>query len=1102
MGGIVETIVNVVTSFIGWLIPIPDIPEFDTPEEERGVLINKQSNNAPIPVVYGRRQVGITRVFVESSGTDNQYLYMAGVLCEGEIEEVEQIFIDDKQVIFDGALDHGVVREVAGGDANFYKDSSHIQVQAFNGTDTQVASSILTNSTNWTSNHKLSGVAYLAFRFKWNQDIFSSIPQVRVTLKGKKVYDPRDTTTKWTPNSALVLLDYLRNSRYGKGLPDSAFESDFASFKTSATDADTLIQPRTTTITQVAGLTQELFKGYYGDVPPFFTNKSPISSTTETSISGVKTDPYNSRRYYGYFTAPSSASFDFQTDSDDSSRVHIGDASQTVDNLFKEVENSSPSKLVVNNSGWHGNQTATGSKTLVSGSVYPIIIYYGNAPSDSNLTFRWRVSGGSYSENLSSNFTNGRDVSDVIPKIIKFESNAVIDTNQKVIDNVKKLLNPMRSLFTYNNGVYKLKIEGTGSAVKTITSDHVVGGAKVLGERKNNKYNRVIGTYVNPYKNWQNDTVSFPPADDSNVVTEFKHATMLSADNDTVLEGNFEFPNVTNTYNAEALCEVILRRSRNQLQIQLTLTSEFLELEIGDIVAITYASGGFNAKPFRVLGIEINEDLTVNVQLFEHQDNFYDFNTKNPIATIPDTTLPNINSVQAPAISITDELFELFDGSVVSKLIVNITSTDAFVDQFEVEYKESTSSDYRLMRRGTNKIVEKYPVKEGTIYDVRVRAINSIGIKSTYTTSQHEVNSAFTPPDDVQNYSIDVVGDKLYHSFDAVTNLDLDFYEIRFTSNTSETAYANTTVLVPRIGRPATSVTTPFVGTGKYFIKAVDKFGIRSTNFASQVISAQVFAEKIEAVQTLTEHSAFTGTKSNVVAVDSNLQLDTSINFDSHTGNFDDGLGFFDGGSGAIASSGTYDFANAFDFNSVLKFNVLLDSFIVNNINFVNNFDSASGLFDIRQGLFDGGSNASVDTNAILQISTSQDASTYTSYQDFKAGDYVARAVKFRLKLTSNNTQESPQVSQLALKLSLPIRTEKGSNVSSGTDTAGKTITFGSEYYQTPSLTVIGQNMATGDFFTITSKGTASFVVEFFNSSGSTVDRTFDYQAIGIGQKQ
>ena len=1103
MGGVVEAVVNVVSSFIGWLIPTPDVPDFDTPEEERGVLINKQSNNAPIPVVYGRRQVGITRVFVESSGTDNEYLYMAGVVCEGEIDEIEQIFIDDKRAFFDGALDHGVIREIEDKDSNFYKDSeSHIQIQAFNGTDDQVASSILTNSTNWTSNHRLRGVCYLAFRFKWNQDIFSSIPQVKVTLKGKKVYDPRDTTTKWTPNSALVLLDYLRNSRYGKGLPDSAFESDFASFKTSATDADTLIQPRTTSVTEVAGLYVENYDGYHGDYPSYFTNRSITSTSTTTSISSVNIANHKSQKYSGYFTAPSSGSFDFQTSSDDGSAVYIGDASQTVDNLSKEIESNRDTKLIVHNRGLHANQTRSGSKTLVSGSVYPIIIIYGDNAGVGNLDFNWRVSGGTYSNSLSANFSNGKTVTDFIPKIIKFESNAVIDTNQKVIDNVKKLLNPMRSLFTYNNGVYKLKIEGTGSAVKTITSDHVVGGAKVLGERKNNKYNRVIGTYVNPYKNWQNDTVSFPPADDSNVATEFKHATMLSADNDTLLEGNFEFPNVTNTFNAEALCEVILRRSRNQLQIQLTLTSEFLELEIGDIVAITYDSGGFNAKPFRVLGIEINEDLTVNVQLFEHQDNFYDFNTKNPLPTIPDTTLPNINSVQAPAISISDELFELFDGSVVSKLIVNITSTDAFVDQFEVEYKESTSSDYRLMRRGTNKIVEKYPVKEGTIYDVRVRAINSIGIKSAYTTSQHEVNSAFTPPDDVQNYSIDVVGDKLHHTFDAVTNLDLDFYEIRFTSNTSETAYANTTVLVPRIGRPATSVTTPFVGTGKYFIKAVDKFGIRSTNFASQVISAQVLAEKIESVQTLTEHSAFTGTKSNVVAVDSNLQLDTSINFDSHSGNFDDALGLFDGGSGAIVSSGTYDFANAFDFNSVLKFNVLISSFIVNNINFVNNFDSASGNFDARQGLFDGGSNASVDTNAVLQISTSQDASTYTSFQDFKAGDFVARAVKFRLKMTSNNTQESPQVSQLALKLSLPIRTEKGSNISSGTSTSGKTITFGSEYYQTPSLTVIGQNMATGDFFTITSKGTASFIVEFFNSSGTTIDRTFDYQAIGIGQKQ
>lgn len=53
MGGIVESIVNVVSSFISWLVPVPEVPEFDTPDSEnaQGVLVNKESNNAQIPVV-------------------------------------------------------------------------------------------------------------------------------------------------------------------------------------------------------------------------------------------------------------------------------------------------------------------------------------------------------------------------------------------------------------------------------------------------------------------------------------------------------------------------------------------------------------------------------------------------------------------------------------------------------------------------------------------------------------------------------------------------------------------------------------------------------------------------------------------------------------------------------------------------------------------------------------------------------------------------------------------------------------------------------------------------------------------------------------------
>jgi hypothetical protein len=46
---------------ISWLQPKPEAPSFGIPQAEtaQGVLINKSSNNAQIPIVYGERQIGI-----------------------------------------------------------------------------------------------------------------------------------------------------------------------------------------------------------------------------------------------------------------------------------------------------------------------------------------------------------------------------------------------------------------------------------------------------------------------------------------------------------------------------------------------------------------------------------------------------------------------------------------------------------------------------------------------------------------------------------------------------------------------------------------------------------------------------------------------------------------------------------------------------------------------------------------------------------------------------------------------------------------------------------------------------------------------------------
>ena len=925
MGGVVKAVTNIVSKFIGWLIPIPEIPDFDTnAETEKGVLINKSSNNAQIPIVYGRRQVGITRVFLETSGTDNNYLYMCAVLCEGEIESIDQIYIDDKLVTWASALSHGTVVEVGSGDTVFYKSgTSHIQVQAFLGTDNQVSSSILSTSANWGTNHRLRGVAYLAFRFKWNQDIFNSIPQVRVTLKGKKVYDPRTTTTAYTTNPALCLLDYLRNERYGKGLPDSAFETNFQSFQDSADECETQVTP----------------------------------------------------------------------------------------------------------------------------------------------------------------YSGGSDIN-------VFDTNAVIDSSQKVMDNVKKLLNPMRALFTYTQGTYKLKIESTGTAVKTITADNVIGGAKVLGERKNNKYNRVIGTFINPDKNWQEDTISFPPADDSSLPNDDKHATMKALDNGTLLEGNFSFPNVTSPYQAEDLCEIILRRSRNQLQIQLRLTSEFLDLAIGDIVAITYPSGGFNAKPFRVLGMAINEDLTVDVELFEHQDNFYTWTSKAQAPTIADTNLPNPNVVQPPAsVTLDDQLIAYNDGTVIVALDITIgASPDNFVDYYQVEYKKSSETNYQIHGQGAGLNQRVLNVIDQETYDVRVKAVNSLGVSSTYVTAQRKIIGAVAPPSDVEDFACNVINSDAHLSWSAVTDLDLAYYQIRYSTLTSGAEWANSVSLVNKIARPATSVTVP-ARTGSYLIKAVDKLGNFSTN---ETIISNTIVTDLNAVATQTESPAFSGAKTNVIFNDNNyLRLESSELFDSATGLFDDGTDLFDSGLTAsdLYATGIYEFSNVIDLGATYKSRITA-SITQTADNIDDLFDNRTGLFDDQKSNFDGDTPSNCEAH--LEIATSTDNVTYTSFRNFVVGDYNARYLKFRLILISRDLSSTPIVSALSVTVDMPDRIFSGNDITSGTSTYS--IVFTNPYYSSNyAVGITAQGLATGDYYLLTNKTVNGFDIAFKDSNNTGVSKTFDY---------
>ncbi len=204
----------------------------------QGVLVNKDSAVNPIPIVYGTRRVGGARVFVSTDGDSNKYLYIALVLSEGQVNGYTKLYIDDNEIPLT-SYTHGTVATPSSGDY-----SSRLQAQFFDGRDSQAVSSVLQETPNWTAEHTLSGLAYIACRFEWKKvetqedadnNPYKGLPKINVILQGKKIFDTTtlvsshttayaDETTTFTNNPVSVLIDYMRNPRFGKGLSNDYFD--------------------------------------------------------------------------------------------------------------------------------------------------------------------------------------------------------------------------------------------------------------------------------------------------------------------------------------------------------------------------------------------------------------------------------------------------------------------------------------------------------------------------------------------------------------------------------------------------------------------------------------------------------------------------------------------------------------------------------------------------------------------------------------------------------------------------------------------------------------------------------------------------------------
>ena len=390
---------------------------------------------------------------------------------------------------------------------------------------------------------------------------------------------------------------------------------------------------------------------------------------------------------------------------------------------------------------------------------------------------------------------------------------------------------------------------------------------------------------------------------------------------------------------------------------------------------------------------------------------------------------------------------------------------------------------------------------EGTL-EVRVQAFNFLGKGSPTAVESFSLAGKSAPPGDVQNLTFESINQNSGRlRWDQSTDLDVKVGGKIFIRHSSLTdgsgTWSNSTDLIDAKAGNATEAVIPKVA-GEILVKFADSSGIQSTNETSVIIA---LAEKNQTLLVKNQRedqispTPFSGSKTNTVYDASADALELTVS------------------SGDVSATGSYTFASVLDLEHTYALD--LARYFVTRGNFENdlmdNWPDVEARTDWDGGVID-------SVNASLKIRTTTDdpdsSPTWSSWTPCANGTFSGRGFQFKTDLTSTSTDQNILVDQLGYIASLDQRTEQSNAlVASGTSGSGKSLTFtngfftgtsdlgGSTSAYLPSIGIVAQNMASGDFYNVTAVSGTGFTVIFKNSSNAVVDRSFYWTAVGYGKR-
>ena len=579
----------------------------------------------------------------------------------------------------------------------------------------------------------------------------------------------------------------------------------------------------------------------------------------------------------------------------------------------------------------------------------------------------------------------------------RYTCNGAFTTASTPYEMINAMLTSMDGSMWYAQGSWRMKPAYWTAPVLDLNEDDLRSGISVSTRHsRRNNFNTVKGTFRGEESNWQ--TTDYPQ------VTSLAY---LEADNDQESVADVDLPFTDNSIEARRIALISLERNRQQLTVNASFGLKTLQVQVGDNIRLTNSRFGWSNKEFEVIswsfGLTDGLDLQTQMTLRETAESVYDEVDDGVVYERDNTTLLSPFDVPTVGLSTTENGGKVETRIIREKLtnVITLAVTSGAADRIdyvEAEFKLSSSTNWVTLGTGQLGTFEAIDLEDGD-YDFRARAINTFGIKGDWN-QLNGINASglLDPPSDVAGFVAEVNGAVITLDWEAVPDLDLSYYIIRYSPDLIGASWGNALTYVDKVSRPASSVSVP-ARAGTYMVKAVDKSGITSISYTSVSVPVANI-EPLANTRPLTDSPTFSGTKTNATVVSNNLRIDNYV---------------------TAPSEGEYLFSNYIETgdNSVKRCRVYVSGLTTRHDNTAGLFDDQPGLFNDAPGLFDdlGGSSQYSDTNIITLVSTTQDdptgTPTWTDYTAIKVADLSARAFRFKVKLISTANNVTPSISAL-----------------------------------------------------------------------------------------